>query len=115
MALVKKAIALRPTFHGWYYMPLSAHHYRKGEYEEALAAAQRSEVLDYFWTHAQLAMAFGQLGDKEAARSSIAELQRLKPDFTLETAPEYLRLSLFADEEFVQHCLDGLRKAGLPE
>jgi TolB-like protein len=114
IALVKKAIALTPTHHGWYYLPLSADHYRKGEYRAALAAAQKSELPDFFWTHWQLAIAYGQLGDKEAARSSIAELQRLRPDFTLKTAPEYLR-AYFPDEEFVQHCLEGLRKAGLPE
>jgi adenylate cyclase len=115
VALVEKAIALTTTPFGWYYLPLSLDHYRKGEYKEALAAAQKSELPEFFWTHTQLAMVYGQLGDKEAARSSIAELQRLKPDFTLETAPEYIRACHFADEEFVQHQFDGLRKAGLKE
>jgi hypothetical protein len=63
-----------------------------------------------FWSNVILAAAHGQLGEAAAARTALAELRAQKPDFA-ETARETLGKCL--DAEFVEHLVEGLRKAGL--
>jgi adenylate cyclase len=48
----------------------------------------------------------------EEARKEAAEVLRINPRFTIES---YKRLAVFKDPKDVEHRLDGLRKAGLPE
>jgi len=48
----------------------------------------------------------------EEARAEAGEVLRINPGFTIE---RYKRLVLDKDPKDVQHRLDGLRKAGLPE
>jgi adenylate cyclase len=52
------------------------------------------------------------LGQLEEARAEAAEVLRINPGFTIES---YKRLAVHKDPEDVEHRLDGLRKAGLPE
>jgi adenylate cyclase len=64
------------------------------------------------WPHLWLASAYAQTGQLEEARVEAAEVLRINPGFTIES---YKRLILFKDPKEVEHRLDGLRKAGLPE
>ncbi len=64
------------------------------------------------WPHTMLAAAYAQSGHLEEARKEAAEVLRINPGFTIES---YKRLAVFKDPKDVEHRLDGLRKAGLPE
>jgi hypothetical protein len=57
-----------------------------------------------------MAACHAQLGQFAEARLQVEEVLRLKPDFRL--SDERLRYKNPAD---VEHVLEGLRKAGLPE
>jgi adenylate cyclase len=59
-----------------------------------------------------LASAYAQLGQIEEARAEAAEVLRINPGFTIEG---YKRLLVFKDPKDLEHRLDGMRKAGLPE
>jgi len=64
-----------------------------------------------FWrTNLALAVAYGQLDEREAARNAVRELLAVRPDFPAVAREE---LGKFWDPELVQHLIDGLRKAGL--
>ena len=64
------------------------------------------------WPHSWLAAACGQLGELEEARKEAAEVLRINPGFTIEGIK---RLFVYKDPKEVEHILDGMRKAGLPE
>jgi adenylate cyclase len=59
-----------------------------------------------------LASAYAQLGQIEEARAEAAEVLRINPGFTIES---YKRLLVYRDRKDLEHRLDGMRKAGLPE
>jgi adenylate cyclase len=62
--------------------------------------------------HLWLAAAYAQLGQLEEARKEAAEVLRINPGFTIEG---WKRLAVFKHQKDVDHHIDGLRKAGLPE
>src|SRR5215470_3630971 len=62
--------------------------------------------------HLWLAAAYAQLGQHEEAKEEAAEVVRINPGFTIEG---WKRLAVFKDPKDVDHNIDGLRKAGLPE
>jgi len=64
------------------------------------------------WPHSLLAAAYAQAGQLEEAKAEAAEVLRINPGVTIE---RYKRLVVFKDPKEVEHRLDGLRKAGLPE
>jgi adenylate cyclase len=76
--------------------------------EYALRATQRPTV--GYWAYVALACALGHLDRIEEARSALANLQQMKPDFSMEYLEDYLR---FANVARVDLIFDGLRKAGL--
>jgi adenylate cyclase len=64
------------------------------------------------WPHVYLTFGLGQVGQLEEARKEAAEVLRINPGFAIE---RYKRLVVFRDPKEVEHRLNGLRKAGLPE
>ena len=110
--MVNKALALDPWPSAWYYFPIFFDHYRRHEYEAALAAAQKIDMPDYLWAHAVRVAAYGQLGRTADAQPSIKRILELDPDF--EATAREKRLKLFRYQEpLLDQFMDGLRKAGM--
>jgi adenylate cyclase len=65
-----------------------------------------------YFCHLWLASAYAQLGQLEEARKEAAEVLRTNPGFTIEG---YKRFIPYKNPKDVEHRLDGMRKAGLPE
>jgi hypothetical protein len=65
-----------------------------------------------WWPHVVLACAYAQSGQLEEARAAAAEVLRINPGFTIESAKRALP---YKDPKDLEHHLDGMRKAGLPE
>jgi hypothetical protein len=64
-----------------------------------------------FWrTNVALAAAYGQLGERDAARNAVQALVTSRPEFALVAREE---LAKWWDPHLVEHLIDGLRKAGL--
>jgi TolB-like protein/Tfp pilus assembly protein PilF len=67
----------------------------------------------HYWANAALVSALGHLESSEdAVAAAVAELLRLRPDFTCRFARE--RLFYLRSEDQVNHYIEGLRKAGVP-
>ena len=109
-ALVKRALELNPRHPGWYWAALCYNAYRNRDYRAALDFGVKINMPAYFATHEILAAAYGQLGDTEAASRALRELLKLQPEY-LTAGRE--RLEKWFDSEFVEHIVEGLRKAGL--
>ena len=109
--MVRKAIALLPDHPGYWHSWLSFNHYRKHEYEEALAEALKFNMPGLFWSHANLAWNYGQLGRKAEAAGAVRELLKLSPTFPEKAWDELRKLNV--SPELARHIVEGLRKAGL--
>jgi adenylate cyclase len=89
-------------------------HYMLKRYGEAVrwlresASRQPSSHLP----HLVLASAYAQSGQFEEARAEAAEVLRINPGFTIESWKPILA---YKNPEDLEHRIDGLRKAGLPE
>ena len=110
-ALVERARQLNPNHPGWYWFPVFFDAYRKSDYHGALDAALKINMPGYFYASAAIAAAYGQLGEREAARPAVLQLLALKPDFAIAAREELGKW--FGPGELLEHFLDGLRKAGL--
>lgn len=109
--MVEKARALNPYHPGWYYLPLASNHYRAGDCEKALEAAQKVNMPGYWPSHMFLAAIYGQLGRTGQAQAALENLDRIFPDFRVRTRQELEKWYLTT--ETLDHFLDGLVKAGL--
>jgi TolB-like protein/tRNA A-37 threonylcarbamoyl transferase component Bud32/Flp pilus assembly protein TadD len=111
-AYVERAARLNLRHPGGYWFPLFYNAYRQGDYRGAVSIGLKINLPEFFATHEALAAAYGQLGERDAAAKSLGELLRLKPDFVATMRDE---LGKWFDQDFVQHQIDGLRKAGLSD
>jgi adenylate cyclase len=103
-----------------FYPPALAGHlglarYMLKEYSEALPPLREctSRAPDMSIGHVWLAATLAQLEQLDEARAEAAEVLRIDPNYTIDGTQR--RLALFKRPEDVEHLLDGLRKAGLPE
>jgi adenylate cyclase len=94
-------------FRGWA-------NYMLKRYGEAVRLLREcvSRLPNIQWPHTWLASAYAQLGQLEEARKQAAQVLRINPGFTIQ---RHKRIMVHKDPKDVQHRLDGLRKAGLPE
>jgi adenylate cyclase len=109
-AQVERAARLNPRHPGGYWFAPFYNAYRQGDYRGAVEIGLKINLPDFFAAHLALASAYGQLGDHDAAAACVRELLRLKPDFVATARDE---LAKWFSQDFVEHQLDGLRKAGL--
>jgi adenylate cyclase len=108
----REARALDPFFEpSWLWPITGVAHFLARQYEEAIAALERSNEPPY-WAHLYMAASHAMLGNLERARHHAAETVRLKPDFTIAHAITRQPLRRDSDRE---HLLEAFRKAGLPE
>jgi adenylate cyclase len=64
------------------------------------------------WPHVTLACAYAQSGQLEEARAAAAVVLRLNSGFTIESAK---LTRVYKDPKDLEHYIDGMRKAGLPQ
>jgi hypothetical protein len=57
-----------------------------------------------------LSAAHAQLGELESAARALKDLENLKPDYALSVRND---LEQWFDPDYVQHLIEGLRKAGI--
>jgi len=106
-----------PLLNTWYFYVGHAHTHL-GQYEEAIDWCHRSIAVKPFWiAYADLAAAYALTGRESEAQAAVAELRRLRPNYTvaqwLQDGRGWSDNVIFLAE--FQHIAGGLRKAGLPE
>jgi tetratricopeptide (TPR) repeat protein len=113
---LEKAMRLNPRSPRlWYWLDgMAWAHFAGGRYEDAIEWAQRSCKVnpDQPWAYRALAASHALLNRAEEARWALKEELRLEPDITIQ---RILLEMPWADPDFLERYLDGLRKAGLPE
>jgi TolB-like protein len=112
-ALEKLDIAVKcdPFAPDWYWELRAVPLLQEKRYEEFLENSNhisRHQV----WHHPYLAAAYAHLGRFEEAKASAAEVLRLKPDYS---SKWIIAMEPYKNPADLEHLLDGLRKAGLPE
>jgi adenylate cyclase len=110
LGLIETAMQLNPYHPGWYRFGAFFDAYRRANDRAALDVALRMKMPSYFYTHAALAAAYGQLGETER-RDALRELLALKPHFATEVREEFGKW--FGPGDLLERIVDGLRKAGL--
>ncbi len=113
---IKKAKRLNPSTPDWYFGVLGFAYYMAGHNEEAIAQLREAIALTpkALWMRAHLAASYGQLGRDEEARNAAAAVLEINPEFSIENWSKSFGIS-FKKSGDLEHYLDGLRKAGLPE
>jgi adenylate cyclase len=107
-----------PAAAGWYYLFCHAHLHLR-EYKEAIEECRRSiNMNNSFWyAYADLISAYGTTGQLEQARQTLAELNKVRSDFSVQWFRQlgygYSNNPQFRRE--FDDILDGLRKAGVRE
>ena len=108
-----RACALNPHHPEWYPFVNFYLHYAREEYEDACLVVKGINWPKFPYTHINFAAACGQLGRLDEARASIETL-RGTFGYDLEAVrKEFLKWG--HTEDFVEHILDGLRKAGMDD
>ena len=110
LALAGSAKQLNPNHPGWYWYANFYNAYRQGDYSGARDFALKINLPGQWASHAMLAAACGQLGEREAAAKAIRDLQHLRPNLGQTLRQEFKK---WWDPEYVESVIDGLRKAGL--
>jgi adenylate cyclase len=114
LALAEKGIRLNPRDpHQFIYLPvLAGANYQLRRYEQAIEIGRRAWELNPNWPGGLrwVVAGLGQLGRIEEAQTALAEL-KAHPSLAYVQAI----LAPFWDREGIDHLLDGLRKAGMPE
>jgi adenylate cyclase len=106
-----------PLLNTWYFYICHAHSHL-GQYQQAIESCRQSIAVKPFWiAYADLASSHAWIGQQREAEAAVAELQRMKPDYTvarwLEDGSGWSDNAVFLTE--FQRIAEGLRKAGLPE
>jgi adenylate cyclase len=102
---------------GIWYLSLGRAHLLLGHWDQAIEAnlKARATQTGFINIHLALAAAYAEKGDRKAAKASLADALKLRPDLTL----AWLKAHPFSNEpgyvDMANATLyDGLRKAGLP-
>ena len=106
---LRAAIRLNPFHPDWYLLELGSAFYAMRRYDDAVETLTRMNETG-FWRLCYLAASLAQMGRMEEAKNAVAEALRRRPDFSIAK----LRFSELVEAE-VDHFIDGMRKAGLPE
>jgi TolB-like protein/tetratricopeptide (TPR) repeat protein len=110
-AIVRRAMELNPNHAGWMHFAPLWNHFHKGEYEQALACANRVDVPGHFWPFLVMASACGHLGRKAEAEAAVRDLLTLDPEFAAHV--RYNVGTWHFASGLMEPILEGLRKAGL--
>jgi TolB-like protein len=102
---------LNPTPPQWYWTLRGLALYLLHRYAEAAVALEQM-IGRLVWDHAYLAACYAQLGRSSEARAAAAKVLEIDPDFTIS---KWSATDPLKSEADMDHVVDGLRRAGLPD
>jgi adenylate cyclase len=102
---------LNPHYPGWFRIAPYFFYYLQGKYVEALQEVQQVQMPQFFWDPLLRAQVLGRLGRGREAAQAVAELLRLKPDFS--TNGPFLISCYVKFKDLANALFDGLRLPGL--
>ena len=110
----QKAVRLNPFHPAWYLYGIAEAHYGARQYDRAIAPlrAAINRFPTFITPRRHLAATFAQMDRLDEARAEIEVIRKLDPTLSLAMYRQRLH---YEKNENLEHYLDGLRKAGLPE
>jgi TolB-like protein/DNA-binding SARP family transcriptional activator len=111
--LIKKAMRLCPIYPGTFLWILGTAYRLTGQMEAAVGAFQEAikRSADFLAAHVALASTLGEMGLKDSAKTSVTEILRLDPDFSIRRYMYGLSYRNSAEAKRFEY---GLREAELP-
>ncbi len=111
---LQRAVRLNPLHPAWYLYGIAEAHYGAREYELAITPLQAAinRFPNFITPRRHLAAAYAQMGRLDEAKIEIEAILKLDPSVCLSLYRQRVRYEKIED---LEHYLDGLRKAGLPE
>jgi adenylate cyclase len=108
--LMNKAMRLNPYYPDWYLWYLADAYNALQRPEDVVATVQK--MRDPSEGRRLLAANYAHLGRLDEAKLHAAEVLKLHPQFTI---AGWAQRPPYKDRDILEHYMDGLRKAGLPE
>lgn len=110
--LIKKALRVCPVYRPGFLRGLGLSYFLLNELDLAIRVFRESisRESEYLSAHTSLAAIYGELGQLEEAKSTVREIKRLAPDFSVKN---YLEQVSFQNPEILRRMESGLRNAGL--
>ena len=114
LELIRKAMRLCPVCPSWYFWVLGTAYRLTCQIDSAIGAFEAAikRDADYLAPLVGLASTLGEVGREEDAKTSVSEILRIDPDFSIK---KYMDGLSYRDPAESARFEDGLRKAGLPE
>ena len=114
LAYTKRIMRLDPFYPAIYLHCLGKAYYFLGRNEEAIEQFQAvsARIPGYRPGLVLRAAAAAEIGRSDQARTAVAELLRIQPDFRITAWLDFIRLT---NREYADRLAAGLRRAGLPE
>jgi tetratricopeptide (TPR) repeat protein len=114
VAAINKAVRLSPhdPYLWMWEMQIALAHSYAGNNTEAVTWARRStrHPTSGYWAFFALAVALGHMNHNEEARRALDKLLYLEPRFSVAGVRQFLHIAI---RSFADHCVEGVRKAGL--
>jgi adenylate cyclase len=111
VAQIEKAMRLNPHYPGWYLWNLAWAYFIERRYADAARTLEQRNPKSNF-TYLLLAASYRQSGNEEAAERAMARFREREPGYSVALAG---RTEPFKDRQDLEHFLNALRQAGLPE
>jgi TolB-like protein/Tfp pilus assembly protein PilF len=108
--LLERAMRLNPYYPDWYLWYLADAYITLRRHADVIATVQRMQNPDE--GRRMLAASYAHLGMMEEARAQACEVMRLHPGFSI---GRWRHRPPYRDQAILEHFIDGLRKAGLPD
>jgi adenylate cyclase len=109
---VKRAMRLNPFHPKWYEAFLAAAYFDDRQYENAVKTGESLIGMGMPNTNNRLAASYAYLGDMDKAKAHAAKVLELEPGFSIQ---QFAKSRSYKEISDLEHYLEGLRKAGLPE
>ena len=112
--MLKRAFRINPIPPSHYYLFLASAYRIKGEYEKAIAVAQKGLSVnpDQLTSYLMLAASYFSLNRIDEAHKAAEEVLAIDPNFSVDY---YGKMLPYKKQETTDKFIDALRKAGLPE
>ena len=110
-ALIDEVLDNNAHVPGWLHATLALYHYRRCEFEEALAEANKCQIPGLHWGHIHRTVALSQLGRFEEARAEFQDLLMCRPNFV--ERGRYMMSIMIREASLLEHVVEGFEKIGV--
>jgi Tfp pilus assembly protein PilF len=111
---IVRAKRLSPHYPAWMDWSEGVCHMMIEQFDEAVRLFQATldKMGDVWWAHMHLAGAYARKGYSAAARTHVAKVMEMKPDFSIEV---WAKGQIYKHKRDLSRAVDTMRLAGLPE